>query len=248
MSSPTKKAVAIIQARMGSTRLPGKVLKKVNDTTLLEYQIERVKRAALIDEIVIATTTNKQDDLIVKFCEKLEISYYRGSEQDVLRRYYEAAQKYEAEIIVRLTSDCPLIDPDLINQVLQFYKENEDSVDYVSNTLERTYPRGLDVEVFSVESLNKAHINAKLPRDREHVTAYIYTNPDKFKLLGIRNDNDYSDYRWTVDTIEDYKLIEKIIIELYTKKKCFSFNDVLQVLEQNPTWKEINAEIEQKKI
>lgn len=242
------KVAAIIQARMGSTRLPGKILKTVNGKTLLEYQIERVKQAKAIDQIIIATTVKESEQPIVRLCEKIGIDYYRGSEQDVLSRYYEAAQKYNVDVIVRLTSDCPIIDPEVIDKVVNEYVENQSSVDYVSNTLERTYPRGLDTEVFSFTALNKAYHEAVLPRDKEHVTAYLYTNPDLFKLQGVKNEQNYSSYRWTVDTEEDFELIQLILGELYNPNKLFQLEHVINLLKEHPEWNEINAHIEQKKL
>lgn len=242
------KVVAIIQARMGSTRLPGKILKEVNGKTLLEYQIERVQRSININEIIVATTTNETDDSIVRLCRKLGIACYRGSEQDVLGRYFEAATDYGANVIVRLTSDCPLIDPIIIDDVIHCYQSNQDLLDYCSNTIKRTFPRGLDVEVFSYEALENAHENAILDCDREHVTAYIYTNPAQFHLDGFEYKQDLSHYRWTVDTIEDLELIHKIIDALYPLNKEFLLQDVLNLLIENPGWNEINANVEQKKL
>lgn len=241
------KIVAIIQARMGSTRFPGKILKKVLGKTLLEYQLERVQRSKLIDEIVIATTTNKSDDVIVELCNSLGISTFRGSEENVLSRYYETAVKYEADVIVRITSDCPLIDPDIIDKVIQLYLDKQ-PVDYASNTLERTFPRGLDTEVFSFEALKKAHEEATLQRDREHVTAFIYTNRNLFSLTYLENEIDYSYHRWTVDTKEDFDLISLILEAIYPNNPTFTMKDVIVLLNDNPDWLEINAHIEQKKI
>ena len=242
------KVAAIIQARMGSTRLPGKILKTVNGKTLLEYQIERVKQAKSIDQIIIATTTKNSEQPIVELCGKIGINYYRGSEQDVLSRYYEAKLKYDVDVIVRLTSDCPIIDPEVIDKVVNQYLRNQSSVDYVANTLERTYPRGLDTEVFSSEALTKAYHDAFLSRDREHVTTYLYKNPNLFKLQGVKNEQDYSRYRWTVDTEEDFELIRLIINELYNPDKIFLLEDVIKLLTVYPEWNEINAHTEQKKV
>lgn len=241
------KIVAIIQARMGSTRLPGKVLKKILGKSLLEYQIERVKRSKLIDEIVVATTTKKDDDAIVSLCTNLNISTYRGSEDDVLSRYYEAAIKYEADVVVRLTSDCPLIDPEIVDQVIQLYLDKQ-PIDYVSNTFLRSYPRGLDTEVFSFAVLKRAYNEAKLQRDREHVTPYIYTNRHLFALTYLESERDYSHHRWTVDTQEDFELIRLIIEATYPNNPTFTMHDIIQLLNDNPQWMKINAHIEQKKI
>ncbi|MGG3887914.1 cytidylyltransferase domain-containing protein [Metabacillus fastidiosus] len=242
------KVAAIIQARMTSTRLPGKVLKKVNGKTLLEYQLERVKRSKLIDEIIVATTTNKSDDPIVSLCNQLSVSVYRGSEDDVLSRYYEAAIQYDADVVVRLTSDCPLIDPQVIDFVIQTYMDNCEVVSYVSNCFERTYPRGLDTEVFSFQALQQAYQEAILQRDREHVTIYLYTNPEKFRLMTVRNKSDESQYRWTVDTIEDFELIKNILEAIYPVNSQFTWKGILGLLNENPEWNEINAMIEQKEV
>lgn len=242
------KVAAIIQARMGSTRLPGKILKEILGKTLLEYQLERVERAQAIDDIIIATTTNKNDDPIVMLCEKLKVKYFRGSEQDVLLRYYEAATKFHTDVIVRLTSDCPIIDPDVIDRVIREYLNNQEKVDYVSNTIERTFPRGLDTEVIPYHILEVAHKKANLPAYREHVTAYIYHNPQDYKLLNVLNEQDLSQHRWTVDTIEDFDLIDKIITNLYSNNPHFTFKDVVDLLNKNDHWFYINHYIEQKKV
>lgn len=242
------KVAAIIQARMGSTRLPGKVLKKVLGKTLLEYQIERVKRAKTIDEIIIATTTKESDDPIVQLCQQLSIPYYRGSEEDVLSRYYEAAAEFNVDVIVRLTSDCPIIDPNVIDKVIKHYLENKDQYDYVSNSLTRTYPRGLDTEVMSYEVLKKAHEEAKDWVYREHVTAYIYHHPNQFKLCNVLNEKGESNHRWTVDTEEDFLLIKNVLETLYPINPLFTLEDVIQILRDKPEWVEINVHIEQKKL
>ena len=242
------KVTAIIQARMGSTRLPGKILKTVNGKTLLEYQLERVRQAKTIDKIIVATTVKETDQPIIDLCEKLGIDYYRGSEHDVLSRYYETAKTYHSDVIIRLTSDCPIIDPSVIDKTVQHFLNNQESVDYVSNTLERTYPRGLDTEVFSFAALKKAYNEAVLPRDREHVTAYFYTNPNLFKLQNVKNKYSNHNYRWTVDTEEDFELVRLILMELYNPDKIFYLEDVIELLKQHPEWNEINAHIEQKKL
>ncbi len=238
---------AIIQARMGSTRLPGKVLKKIKNKTILEYQLERVRRAALINETIVATSTNDIDNVIVELCNELGVRVYRGSETDVLSRYYEAAIESGAEVVVRLTSDCPLIDPEVIDQVIKLYLDYTD-VDYVSNAIERTFPRGLDTEVFSMEALQVTFKNAVLPSEREHVTAYMYSHPERFNLLNFSSERDLSKHRWTVDTIEDFELIERILTSLYPHNPHFTFHDVLHLLDENPSWALINGHIEQKKI
>ncbi|WP_337017394.1 glycosyltransferase family protein, partial [Oceanobacillus massiliensis] len=194
------------------------------------------------------TTTNEIEQSIVDFCNKLSISYYRGSENDVLSRYYEAAKEYRADVVVRLTSDCPIIDPAVIDTVIGCYKNNNSDFDYVSNTLKRTYPRGYDTEVFSFKTLETAYINAREIPDREHVTPYIYQHPNLFRIDQVLNELDNSNYRFTVDTKEDFLLIEKILTSLYKKDKTFSHNDVMELLDKNRDWQKINANVSQKKV
>jgi spore coat polysaccharide biosynthesis protein SpsF len=238
--------VAIIQARMGSTRLPGKIMKEVLGKPLLQYQIERVRKSKYIDQIIIATTIKDNDDEIVNFAVKHLIPYFRGSEEDVLDRYYQAAMKYKADIIVRLTSDCPIIDPEVIDQVIKYYVDNKDKYDYVSNTIVRTYPRGMDTEVFPSHILEEIHSHAQDYPDREHVTRYIYTHPNDFRLGNVTCSADWSKYRWTVDTPEDLELISKIIEDSNNIKNEFTLKDTIDLLEKNAEWFNINADIEQK--
>ncbi|GIN64065.1 hypothetical protein J27TS8_40580 [Robertmurraya siralis] len=238
------KVAAIIQARMGSTRLPGKVLKKVLGKTLLEYQVERVLRAHTIDEIIIATTTKKEDDQIVDMCKQLSINYYRGSEHDVLSRYYEAAKKFEVDIIVRLTSDCPLIDPEIIDKTVQVFLQGK--FDYVSNSIIRTYPRGMDTEVFSFQGVSEINKNAVKNYEREHVTPYWYERPENYRIKVVSHYTDLSKYRLTVDTIEDFKLISNIISSVYIKNRHYTLEDIIKVISDNPDWLLINSHINQK--
>ncbi|WP_332650952.1 glycosyltransferase family protein [Lysinibacillus sp. 54212] len=240
------RVTAIVQARMGSTRLPGKVLKEVNGKPLLAYQLERIAHSKYIDKVVIATTVTHKDDVIVEFCENYGVDYYRGSEDDVLSRYYGAVNQYGGDVIVRLTSDCPIIDPVIVDETIRYFFEND--FDYVSNTIEQTYPRGLDTEVFSKASLERTYKEATLSRDKEHVTTYMYSNPKCFNLGFIKNKQDYSQYRWTVDTVEDFELIKLIIMSIYPYKRVFSWKDVLSLLAEHPEWNDINAMIEQKKV
>lgn len=241
------KVVAIIQARMGSTRLPGKILKTVLGKPLLSYQLERLNECCTLNEIIIATTTKQADDVIAAFCEKSNVPVYRGSEEDVLARYYEAAKKYEADVIVRITSDCPIIDPEIVDKVVKCYL-NDPIYDYVSNTMERCYPRGMDTSLVPFKTLEKVYLQSTDPLDREHVTRYIYQRPEQYKLLSVKEDNDYSDYRWTVDTIEDYEVVRKIIETLYPMNPHFTMYDALELLKNYPEWKKINEHIEQKKV
>ncbi|AJK89321.1 MULTISPECIES: cytidylyltransferase domain-containing protein [Lysinibacillus] len=239
--------VAIVQARMGSTRLPGKVLKEVNGKPLLAYQIERMKKATLIDQLVIATTPYGNDK-IVNLCNELDVDYFIGSESDVLARYYEAATKYNADIVVRITSDCPLIDPIIIDNIIQMYIDSSE-YDYVSNTQLRTFPRGMDTEVFSMKILTEAFMNARLDYEREHVTPYFYLNPSKFNIGQYALEKEgFSHLRLTVDTPEDLELITILIKDLYARNPDFDLNMVLEKLTKEPALIKINEHIEQKKL
>ncbi len=242
------KTVIIDQARMTSTRLPGKVMKEVLGKHLLEYQIERLNRAKEADELVIATTTNDTDQPIVELCERMGVAYYRGSEEDVLSRYYEAATEFRADVVVRVTSDCPLIDPAVVDKVIKHYKDNWDKYDYVSNTLTRTYPRGMDTEVFSYKVLQEVYYNAQEQPEREHVTPYICWHPERYKLDNVSHHENQSHHRWTVDTPEDFELIKLILQDLYPVSNKFTWLDVLNLLNEHPEWVQINASVTQKEI
>ena len=241
--------VCIVQARTGSTRLPGKVLKKICGETVLEHVINRLKRVKNINRIVIATTIKKQDDTIVEIAKKSLVGYFRGSEEDVLSRYYYAAKGNSADVVVRITSDCPLIDNEVTEKIIQYYLNNNSKYDYVSNTIDRTYPRGLDTEVFSFDVLERAFNEAESERDREHVTPYIWDNPIMFKLYQYKNKADYSDLRWTLDTIDDLKLINNIYNKLYYDKgNQFCMEDILNLYKKYPELTSINKNVHQKII
>lgn len=243
------KTVCIIQTRIGSTRLPGKVLKKMCDKSVLEHDIDRLRRVKNIDKIIIATTILEKDNAIVDESKRLKVTCYRGAEEDVLSRYYYAAKENNADIIVRVTSDCPLIDSEVTEKIIQYYLDNSEKYDYVSNTIDRTYPRGLDTEVFSFKALEKAFNEAISERDREHVTPYIWDNSNLFRLYQYKNEEDYSELRWTLDTVEDLELINRIYTILYPRK-CNDFNmkDVIELYKEHPKLNSINNTIEQKKI
>ena len=240
------KVVIINQARMTSTRLPAKVIKQVLGKPLLEYQIERLKRVKLADQIVVATTINDTDQPIIDLCDRLSITSYRGSEDDVLARYHGAAIANQANAVVRVTSDCPIIDPQIIDQVIQFYLDVYPKYDYVSNCSTRSYPRGMDTEIFTFQSLNEAFHQATSQSDREHVTPFIYRQFNRYNLGQINYVGNHCTHRWTVDTLEDFELIKKIIENLYPFKPEFSLEDCLELLSQNRVWASINQHIEQK--
>jgi len=240
------KVVAIIQARMGSTRLPGKVLMDLGGEPMLARVVNRSRRAVTLDEVIIATTVEPRDKAIVEMCASRDWAYFRGKEYDVLDRYYHAAKNHHADIVVRITSDCPLIEPKIIDLVVrEFLRDN--SLDYVSNTLlPRTFPRGLDVEAMNFGALESAWREDKNPAWREHVTPYIYRHPERFVLKAIVNDKDYSHMRWTVDTLEDLEFVH-LIYDHFGHDR-FSWHEVIALLEENPEWLEINKNVVQKRV
>lgn len=242
------KVGAIIQARTGSSRLPEKVMKDLDGKTVLAHVIERVRQSNRIDEIVIATTVEPEDAVIEKEAIKMGVRVFRGSEADVLSRYYYAAKENHIDVVVRITSDCPLIDPQVIDEIVSFYMANHYTI--VSNggseLSNRTYPRGLDTEVFSFESLEQAFLEAKELYQREHVTPYIYEKGKE--QYYYKNKVDYSKYRWTLDTKEDWELISEIYKHLYRGKHDFYLEDIIELFDRMPELYEINAHIEQKKL
>jgi spore coat polysaccharide biosynthesis protein SpsF len=238
------KVVAIVQARMGSTRLPGKVLADVAGRPMLARVLERLGRAETLDEIVVATSTEPADDAIEALCEELEVPAFRGSEEDVLERYRDAAAWSEADAVVRVTADCPLLDPGVVDRVVRRFLDGD--ADYVSNTLERTYPSGLDVEVFSRQALETAAREAREPWQRAHVTPYLYQSPDRFTVAQVRHGSDESGLRWTVDTREDLALVRTLYERL--GQRSFTWLDVLAIVHQDPALEALNAGVEQKSL
>ena len=236
------KVVAIIQARMGSTRLPGKVLKDLGGKTVLSRVINRVRRALLIDELLVATTDQPADDAIADECRNCSVRTTRGAEEDVLDRYVRAAQLSQADTVVRITSDCPLIDPDITDKTIQAFLDQQP--DYASNALLRTYPRGLDTEVMTTLALERAWRQATRPYEREHVTPYIYEHADEFKLLSVTGEADYSDHRWTLDTHEDLAFVRAVYARM--EGQDFGWRDVLRLLEREPGLVELNRSVAQK--
>lgn len=234
--------VAIIQARMGSSRLPGKVLEDIAGTTMLAQVVRRVRAARTIDEVVIATSIHSSDDQIEQEADHLGTGIHRGSETDVLDRYLGAARKYGASVIVRVTSDCPLLDPAVIDRVVEALRGD---VDYASNTHERTYPRGLDVEALFRETLERIAATATSAQAREHVTAYIVEQPAQFRVRHVRDDVDHSDLRWTVDTAEDLALVRAIYA---LSSEPLPYHRLVELVRARPDLAAINAHIVQKQI
>jgi len=234
------KVLAITQARYGSSRLPAKILKEVNGKTLLEIHLERILKSKLISKLKVATTIEDGADIIVGIASKLKVESYKGSIDDVLQRFYETAKPESPDYVVRLTSDCPLIDPAVIDKVIKVCIETES--DYASNTLSPTYPDGVDVEVFRFSALEKAYNEVALKSDKEHVTPYIWRNSTfkggkLFKSVNVENSVDYSRSRITVDTIEDFLLVKALIENLGTEK---SFIEYVGYLENHKKIKVLN--------
>lgn len=238
------KTLIIVQARMTSTRLPGKVLLPLAGEPMLTRLIERLRRVRRADGIVVATTTNTGDDPIAALCALLGVPCHRGSEHDVLSRYAGAARLHEADVVVRITSDCPLIDPALIDQTIAAYDEG--GSDYVSNMLPPTWPYGMAVEVFSAAALAQAHAEATQAAEREHVTPFLYWHPERYRLRNVASPVDLSHHRWTVDTPEDYALVGRLFDHLMPTHPHFTQADVLALLDQHPDWIAINQHIQQK--
>lgn len=236
--------VAIIQARMGSTRLPGKILADIEGYPMLWQVARRVQAAKTIEKIVIASTTERSDDIVEAFCHEHGLSCFRGSEKDVLDRYYQAAREYRADAVVRITSDCPLIDPEIIDRTVRAFLE--ESPDYGSNSIVRSFPRGLDVEVMSFDALEVAWREAAQDYQRVHVTPYLYENPERFKILSLTADNDYSTHRWTVDAPEDLEFVRAVYSRF--EDEIFLFKEVLRLLEVEPDLADLNRSIMQKAL
>jgi spore coat polysaccharide biosynthesis protein SpsF len=235
----SKKTVAIIQARMGSTRLPGKVLKPILNKPLLWHLINRLQRCSTIDQIVVATTTDESDSKIIEFCKENAINYFSGSENDVLDRYYQAAKSFNADSIVRITADCPVIDPQIVDEVIHEYIVKKHDVCGLSGE----FPDGLDVTVFSFKTLEDTWRNAKLPSEREHVCPYMSKHPEKFKLGEYVKFDNLGHYRWTVDEVQDLQFIREVFSRLYEPGEIFLTEDILNLLEREPELSKINEGI-----
>ena len=236
--------IAVVQARMGSTRLPGKVLMPIDDRPVLEWVLRRLNRVDRIDQIIVATTVSVVDAPIRRFCQTLEVPCIAGDEQDVLSRYAQAARDFPANRIVRITADCPLIDPIVVDQTIALM-EDPQAVDYTCNLLpQRTFPRGLDVEVMSHDCLRRLDETTTDPRHREHVTLAVHEHPERYRTIGWVTDPGHADLRWTVDTIEDLELVRRIAACFGNDR--FHWRSVIEAYASHPEWREINRDIIQK--
>ena len=232
----------IIQARMGSTRLPGKVMIPVNGVPLLQGFLERLCILRPSIPIVLATTTSSSDNVVAALGNQVGVSVFRGSEEDVLDRYVQAVAPTSADVVIRLTGDCPLVDPAMVAAAVKLFEGL--SADYLSNTIHRTFPRGFDIEVMKRAALEKAAREATLPADREHVTLYIIRHPKEFHLASFISVEDLSNWRLTIDTADDLKVVRFVLSNLQSP---FSFDAVRALLHRHPQWRHLNAHVEQKK-
>lgn len=242
---------AVIQARMGSTRLPGKVLMPLGDASVLAQVVRRTRRSRWLREVLIATTTLPEDEAIVAECGRLGVPVLRGPVDDVLARYAAAARRLDGDAVVRITSDCPLIDAGVIDDMLAHYEAlvaARTPCDYLGNTLERSFPRGLDTEVVRSGALLRAHDEAREPFEREHVTPYLYQHPERFALHGWRAELDASEQRWTLDTPQDYRLLSTVYAALGDRAVEAPWLEVLALARGHPDWMALNADVAQKPL
>ena len=245
--SAHRRVVAIVQARMGSRRLPGKVLADIAGEPMLVRVVERARRAQTVDEVVVATTTARADDALATLCEARGYACVRGHATDVLDRCYRAARQFRAEVVVRLTADCPLIDPGLIDHTVQVFLEAEPPLDFAANRLpwERTYPIGLDTEVCTFAALESAWERADQPHEREHVMPYLYEVPGRFRILHVKNEKDCGALRWTVDTGEDLEFVRQVYAR-FGGRDDFSWQEVLDLVTREPELAQVNAHVRHK--
>jgi spore coat polysaccharide biosynthesis protein SpsF (cytidylyltransferase family) len=227
---------------MRSERLPGKVLLDIAGETMLERVVRRVQRASLIDQVIVATSGTAGDDPVAELAAALGAGVFRGSEEDVLGRFAGAARMFDAGVCVRVSADSPFVDPDVADLVIESFAQADPPVDYASNKLEPSYPLGLDVEVFSRDALERAHRDAAEPWERAHVTAHIYGNPERFRLMAVKSDRDLHTWRWTVDTAEDLEFARSVFARLEGRND-FSWLDVVALIEREPTLASINAHV-----
>ena len=230
---------------MGSTRLPGKVLQEIGGQPMLAHVVARCRRAETLDEVVVATTAEPEDDALASLCAERGWPCARGSAHDVLDRYVRAARQFGADVVVRVTSDCPLMEPEVLNRVVRMHRDT--GADYASNTLApRTFPRGLDVEALTTEALERAGREDRDPAWREHVTPYVYRHPERFRLAAVVDDADHANERWTVDTLEDMQFVRTVYAHFGHDR--FGWRDVLAALDVRPEWRDLNRHVAQKAV
>ncbi|MGE5702976.1 MAG: cytidylyltransferase domain-containing protein [Clostridia bacterium] len=236
------KVTAIVQARMGSTRLPGKVMLTMQDKTVLGHVITRLQRATRVDQIIVATSSLPRDLPVREEAERYQVQSFAGSEKNLLERFFQATCSFPTDIIVRINADCPLLDPLLVDMMVERFCSGKTMPDYLSNTLTRTFPKGLDVEIFTRTALEAAYLQAQNEDEQEHVTPFLYRRPETFHLSSYINPADYSRYRWKLETVADWRFLRDVYRRLYLFNPLFSWQDVLALLERQPELAEINSE------
>lgn len=237
-----KKVVAVIQVRMGSTRLPGKAFIKMHGKTAIEWIIYRLSFSREIDQVVLSTSDTPENDPLEHLAQQLGLEYYRGSEQDLVDRLYQTAKKFQADAIVRITADCPLVDPEIVDQLVRIYRDTPDTVDHITNTFPPTYPDGLDVEVMPFSTLERLHKEVKNPLYREWITTTIMENPHTFQIVNISYTENFSYLRITLDYAEDLQLIEQIFMQLHKEGEVFTMNHMLDLFRRDSALIDINKQ------
>lgn len=236
----------IVQARTGSSRLPGKVLAPILGEPMLRRVLERLERTDVAARLVVATTALERDDPVADVAAAAGAEVFRGDEADVLDRYYRAARRVGADVVVRITADCPLIDPEIVTRCVDAFRGGGPGLAYVSTGIDSTFPRGLDTEVVAFEALEAAHREATEPADREHVTPFIWRQPERFPALEVSAPRDLGRMRWTVDTAADLEFVRRVYEALHPRDPAFGHRDVLALLERRPQLQAINAHVPQK--
>ena len=235
------KVIGIIQARMNSKRLPEKVLLNINEKPMLWHIYQRMKNSKTLDEVVISTGDSKENKKIIKFSEDNNIPFFSGNESDLIDRLYKTAVKFKADAIVRVTGDCPLVDSDIIDELVTNYIKKNESFDIVSNCITESFPHGLDAEVYSTKVLNKMYLEIKEGKFREWFVLYVRNHSKEFKILEIKNSSNQSKHRWTVDYSEDLEFVRHVFKNLYNKKKMFMMSDIFDLLNKKPDLERINS-------
>lgn len=231
--------LAVLQARTSSSRFPGKVLKPLHGKPMILRQLERIERSTTIDRFLVATSDETSDDELARICADAGMEVFRGSLNNVLDRYYQAALLHQPQHVVRLTGDCPLIDPEIIDAIVTYHLDG--AFDYTSNTIEPTFPDGLDVEVCTFKALEEAWLKAALPSEKEHVMPFIHKRPNRYKLGSYISETDLSDLRWTVDERQDFELISILYDALYPNSPRFTTKEILRYIEQRPELRLLNS-------
>ncbi len=242
----TGRVIVVVQARMGSTRLPGKVMKLICNKPLIELMLERLSKSELIDEIVVATTNLNEDDVIFDWAKKSNYPVLRGSELDCLDRHYQVGKKFGAKFIAKITPDCPFIDPEIVDKVIEYFLKHSDEFDYVSNGHPPSYPDGLDLEIMHLSTLEIAWNNSVDPIEREHTTTHIWNHPEIFRIGNVQmpgGKNLFMTQRWTLDYPEDFEFTKQIYENLYQNGNIFSMDEILQFLANRPDISKINSHL-----